>query len=200
MTSTTSPDRSAKADKVRALLAKTVANGCTEEEENAAALLAERLMTKYGLTRDECAPRVTRRTSWFQPPTESPEQAAQRAADRQAEAQRRYREAGVHIDGPGVVHPDCRCRACKPSGACRHTWEAGLLFDSNFVPQFVKRCTKCGAKEDYFDPNSDPSTAAGPRTSSRRGSGRARANGPHANCTHEATSAARARCRKERGF
>lgn len=46
-------DRSKIAARIRALLTKTVANGCTEDEAIAAAEMASRLLEKYKLTVDE---------------------------------------------------------------------------------------------------------------------------------------------------
>ncbi|MEW6018431.1 MAG: DUF2786 domain-containing protein, partial [Pseudomonadota bacterium] len=52
-------EREKIAARIRALLAKTVANGCTEEEALAAAQLAAKLLAQYGLTLDEVQMRET---------------------------------------------------------------------------------------------------------------------------------------------
>jgi hypothetical protein len=107
--------RADKVRKIRALLCKTVARGCTPEEAEAAALLAERLMAKYDIDRDEC-----------------------------------------------VEHP-----------LCRHGLEA-------------ERCWLCALTRMHAEEATQPKS---PRRSHRS----------HAHCSHEATSSARAKCRKAGG-
>jgi hypothetical protein len=192
MTTTTgslSPEaRASKVTKITALLAKTEANGCTADEASAARAMADRLMAQYDIREDECQPQTRRRPTLndffrdmgfteYQP---TAEEQAQRDADRQEKARAQYRRAGVHIDtdniGNQIYHEDCKCADCRAfrthPGASPRTGGYDYMAD-------------------------EPSRGRG---TSRPTGSTGRRNTSHKNCDHEATSSARARCRKNRGY
>lgn len=182
-TETLSPaDRLAKADKVRALRAKTVANGATADEAASAALMADRLQLKYGLTDDEVAPRPTnRRAASSDPFTNLWEDMVRESRIRQA------REAMFNATGRWDAdwgpRPD-NGRSTRAPRQPRRPGTASAAGDCN--------CSDCRANRARQEaPKNEAPKNAGPRGK----------NTSHKYCDHEATSAARARCRKEsRGY
>lgn len=159
--------RASRVKKITALLAKTVAAGCTPEEAAEARRLAEALMAKYDIAEAECvAPTRARAAST---PSDSGADFFKEwlRAERVAAAREQYHRNGVHIDDRSFDE-GCRCASCQ-------------FMRMDFT---VFR----------------PGAGAPPRARRASTAGRARSNGSHAGCAHEATKAARARCRKERGW
>ena len=144
--------------KITALLQKTVANGCTQAEADAARALAERLMTKYGISETECQPPVTRRSA--------PSGAAQSWEDFFRRAQER---------------PTCRCHLQWTDVTA--SFAKGPHHTMTSCPMWEPEAPKPNASwKDDFDPYKPDH----------------RGRSSHRHCAHEATPAARAKCRKER--
>lgn len=193
MTETLTPEqRTAKVAKITALLQKTVENGCTSEEETSAKALADRLCDTYGISASECRPQETRRpragdASWTDTGNfwddffANIKREGDKIREEQAKADRakyQYRRNGVHV-GEGY-HADCMCSECR-----MHRAEKAQAQKESYS-------WKPGDPDPTYTYGWEPSSAGGPTKKTRK-------NSSHANCSHEATSAARAKCRRQGG-
>jgi len=174
-----SDQRLSKINKIRALLAKTTANGCTHDEYESARAMADHLMEKYGIAESECQPEPTRRprysgfdsageADWFSDFFRE----AQRQQDQERRTQR-AREAYAKAERERAAR-ERRARAAREGAKATHSF-----FDEAYA----------SADNDPFDPYAD--AARGPERKAGR------KNRSHAYCSHENSSAARARCRRE---
>lgn len=186
----TADQRASKVAKITALLQKTEANGCTADEATAARAMADRLCDQYGISASECQPQTRRRATSSSDfftrvfnlcnqcggidGSHNPGCSTQMSPEqRQEQARAKYRRNGVHIDEG--FHADCQCRSCRTQ--YRATNSTGARQESTY---------------DYMA--DEPSRGRGTT------GGTGRKNTSHKNCDHEATSSARARCRKNRGY
>lgn len=167
---TDSANRQARVEKITALLQKTEANGCTPQEASAARSMADRLMAKYSITEAECQPQTRRQRTMDDFFTDL-FRATKTEADRQANARAQYHRSGVHIDGNSFAE-NCQCRACQAA--------------RNPRPSDACDCDDCTGRRS--------TRQEAPRPRARR------TNTSHAYCGHENSKAARARCRRERGY
>lgn len=153
-------------DKIAALLQKTVANGCTQHEADAARVMVEKLMTKYGVTQADVAPRTVNDVF--------------RDAMRE-ERVRRAREYAAQAAAGKV----CSC----PSFLLQ------FFVGSERVRKGPHHAAGCGLHEatQWQGPLPNEDTPQRKAEQAKRG------RRSHKYCTHEATPAARARCRREQG-
>lgn len=192
MTETLTPEqRTAKVAKITALLQKTVENGCTPEEETSAKALADRLCDTYEISASECRPQERRRpragdASWTDTGNfwddffANVAKQAAREAEERAKADRaryQYRRNGVHVDEG--YHADCMCSECR-------------MVRANEEQKKKESYWKSGDPDPTYTYGWEPSSAGGPTKKTRK-------NSSHAGCSHEATSAARAKCRRQGG-